>query len=1370
MSLLRYLHLMLLTLPLLSTSILAAPLDPSHVPAPLKPWIGWVMHDQKEASCPLSYDDADRRFCAWPSRLKCTLTSQGGHFQQTWHLWHPAWVPLPGSRQNWPEAVRVGETTPLVMDRQGIPAIYLQAGHHALRGSFRWPSIPEFLTVPPHVGLVSLTLHGEEVPFPNLDNQGHLWLHGNREEKREEDQLTVRVHRKINDDIPATVQTRITLQVAGKNRAILLDQPLTTGLTPLQIDSRLPVRIEEDGRLRVQARPGRWIITLTLRHHGPLTTLHHPPADPQHHPSWADEEVWVFNARNHLRMVTVEGVPPIDPQQTTLPDAWKTLPAYLIRPGATLTFVEKKRGDPHPAPDRLTMERTWWLDFNGDGYTIHDRIHGRINRAWRLEMDPPQTLGRVAMDGQPQWITRLPGSEKTGIEVRQGGLTVQADSRLDHPTGTLPAIGWQQDFHALQATLNLPPGWQLFYGDGADEIHPTWVTRWTLVDLFLTLIIALTVGKLFGRRWGWLALLALTLAYHEEEHLAWPMIHLLVATALLRAKGEASASPLARWIRFYRLAASSVLITIVLLFLVEQAQKSLYPQLERVAGHPSTYHPDATARAMVQDDEAHDAPRQASRRRSLTRKTTLAQLDPNARVQTGPGLPQWHWQTIRMAWNGPVEQGQRLRLLLMPPWLNTVLNLLRMLSLALLTLLLVVPTWLTRQEEGRGRGHPPSAPSSSSPLPVLLVVLAGVTLLSPQPAQADIPSPDLLDTLQRRLLAPPSCLPYCGSLAGMHLQANKTWLSIRLEAHAAHRVALPLPGSARHWLPQQVHVNEKVAETLLRQHDGTLWIHLEKGSHTLLLEGPLPQQAVVQLPLPLPPHRLTSQLSGWHMEGMDERGLPRGSLQLRREHDPAAAAAQGKSDVTTTLLPPFARLERDLILDLTWHVENRLTRQSPRGSAMVLSIPLLPGESVTTPGMNVDKGHVFINLPANAHQARWDSILEIRPAIRLIAPREVAWTEVWRLRASPVWHLLFEGIPVIHYQDDADKRRPEWHPWPGESVTLHVTRPEGVPGNTLTLITSRLAVTPGLRATDSRLTLHWRSSQGSQHRVQLPPHAKLLSVTINGQPHPINQEGRGEGRGQEGRGQEGRGVMLPVVPGAQTMQIAWREPRGMTPFFQTPAVDLGVTGVNAHLDLHVPQGRWVLGVGGPPIGPAILFWGTLAVVLMLAIGLGHIPWLPLTSRHWIVLALGISTHLDARILVLVGWFLAMGWRGRHPESLTPFRFNLKQVILALWTLVAVMALLDLIHSGLLDSPDMIIQGNGSSSRLFHWYLDHADAGEPVGWLLSVPLVLYQLSMLLWSFWLAAKLLVWGPWAWGCFSQGGRWKTAPLPPPASQKPT
>ena len=101
-------------------------------------------------------------------------------------------------------------------------------------------------------------------------------------------------------------------------------------------------------------------------------------------------------------------------------------------------------------------------------------------------------------------------------------------------------------FQSVSGVLNLPPGWRLLSAGGVDVIPGTWFERWTLLDLFVVLIIALAVFKLWNWRWGLLALLTLGLTYHEPgaPRLVW--LCLLAAVALLRFLPEGWAR---RWVR-----------------------------------------------------------------------------------------------------------------------------------------------------------------------------------------------------------------------------------------------------------------------------------------------------------------------------------------------------------------------------------------------------------------------------------------------------------------------------------------------------------------------------------------------------------------------------------------------------------------------------------------------------------------------------------------------------------------------------------------------------------------------------------------------------------------------------------------------------
>jgi len=183
----------------------------------------------------------------------------------------------------------------------------------------------------------------------------------------------------------------------------------------MSLSSPLPARLEADGQLRLQVRPGSWTLTLHTRQIGAVNQLKLISSSGQ----WVDREMWVFEARNDLRLVEIQGVSAINPQQTALPNAWRQFPAYQMQVGEILEIVEKRRGDPEPAPDQLNLDRHYWLDFDGKGYTVQDRISGSMTRFWRLEMASPAILGRVAVNGKDQFITRLAENSQNGVEVRR---------------------------------------------------------------------------------------------------------------------------------------------------------------------------------------------------------------------------------------------------------------------------------------------------------------------------------------------------------------------------------------------------------------------------------------------------------------------------------------------------------------------------------------------------------------------------------------------------------------------------------------------------------------------------------------------------------------------------------------------------------------------------------------------------------------------------------------------------------------------------------------------------------------------------------------------------------------------------------------
>jgi hypothetical protein len=566
-------------------------------------------------------------------------------------------------------------------------------------------------------------------------------------------------------------------------------------------------------------------------------------------------------------------------------------------------------------------------------------------------------------------------------------------------------------------------------------------------------------------------------------------------------------------------------------------------------------------------------------------------------------------------------------------------------------------------------------------------------------------------------------------------------LQMRLEIHSHSDIAIPLPGQADQWLAQQVWVDGEPAQGLWRSKSGQLWLHVGAGLHQVQLVGAVPSRQAFQLSLiPLKSRVVDIQTTGWRVDGIHENGVADDQLQFTREQ------TEKSSNVELEMgsLPPFVRVERTLLLGLDWQVETRVIRLTPLGSAIVLEIPLLAGESVTSEKIRVSDGKAFINLAPHEHGISWVSVFEKQDVVKLVAAETTHSHEVWRVDVSAIWHVEIEGIPVIHHQDHGGRWLPEWQPWPGEEVTLYLNRPAGIPGQVLTIDRSHLKVSPGQRTTNSTLSLNLRSSRGSQHTVVLPADAALQSVVIDGISQPIRQVGFN--------------VTLPINPGAHQVELTFQQPIGISQQFKTPSVSLGIDSVNTHLELDIPQNRWVLLTDSSHTGPAVMIWGILIVLVLIAFGLGRVSLTPLNTWQWILLLVVLSQVPIQWGLVVVGWLMLLGWRAKLAEDTTAFKFNLLQIGLAILTLIALSTLLYAVRQGLLGYPEMHIAGNGSNSFLLRWYEDRTIAEMlPQVWVISTPVWVYRVLMLFWALWLAFALIRWLQWGWHCFSSQGLWK-------------
>jgi len=209
----------------------------------------------------------------------------------------------------------------------------------------------------------------------------------------------------------------------------------------------------------------------------------------------------------------------------------------------------------------------------------------------------------------------------------------------------------------------------------------------------------------------------------------------------------------------------------------------------------------------------------------------------------------------------------------------------------------------------------------------------------------------------------------------------------------------------------------------------------------VVLEGPLPPRPSVQIALPQAPRRGTLRAVGWTVDGLHADGADDDNLQLSRVADERGAddgtnKGADKADLPPSVLPPFLLVERTVQLGLTFEVETRVVRLSPGGTPIVVDVPLLPGESVTTDGVRAEtqdgRSVVKVNLGPSYGETTWHGSLAPTERLALQAPRDVPGLESWLVHESPLWHVTKDGIPPIH-DATATAAATTYRPWPRAS-------------------------------------------------------------------------------------------------------------------------------------------------------------------------------------------------------------------------------------------------------------------------------------------------------------------------------------------------
>ncbi|AZZ91163.1 hypothetical protein EUZ85_10650 [Hahella sp. KA22] len=1321
---------------------------PSDIPQQLADWSGWVLHDHIDKDCTPAHDGTGAKVCLWLSALELELDMKRLDFRFQAESQYEGWLSLPGSAQFWPHEVKLSGNRVAVINVEGVPSIWLQPGSYRVQGRISWEQLPQSVPLPKAFAMTRLNAVAALEGRAYVDSGSALWLVRDQlQANLQPDSLKINVFRKLIDDEPKLLETRLQLDVSGGEREEVLGGFRLSGWEQVSLTSNLPARVEKDGRLRIQVRPGSWTLVARFRQINRTDAF---SMEPEPGGVWPESELWVVETQPQLRRVEIEGRA-VDPQQTLLPQEWRTLPAFRVAEGSPLDLKEIERGLTSLAGNRIRQRSQGWLAFDQSRWIWRDRLTGEMSQGWRLEQGAPYELGKVDLSGQAQLVTQSRQDSSRGVEVRRADLDMTAVSsspvEREAAAFVIPASGWRDDSGSLDlenvsSDVNLPPGWWPLAASGVDRSAGTWFDRWSLWDLFLLLLITAAVARLEGVVWGGVTVVALGFAYHEIYAPVAVWLLLIIPNALLRVVRPGW---MLKLVTGWRWGALLILAGMLLNYGVAQVRMAIYPQLERDSGVVSFADHAAMRREMAVEedveagymlDEAMESapPALMSAPMSLREKQP-EDVAPEAPAPTGPGVPDWSWRIVNLTWQGPLSGDESAKLYVLSPMQT---GFARIVHFALLVVLLACLV-------GR-RGGRSDKGGDDSPQPGVTTKLAGLALLAPlalmaptERAHADTgyPSPEMLQALEQRLTAPPACTPRCVDVNSANLILDGYSLTLSLEVSSLQPIALPIPARAGFWRPENVFVNGKRWDRWSAGEDGVWRIPLEAGVQEVVLEGGVREVDQFQLAFPLRPHRFSAKVADWSMSGAGSNELLSSNIKFERTSI-SQRSSESRQSLFQEPAPAFVKVYRELDLGLKWRVRTRVERVAPLRGSISASIPLLMGESVTSGDIDVSNQRALVTLDDRQDSMEWVSNLSFRQRIELLAPTNSAWSEHWSILVGPQWSLEYTG-PAPYEIIRSGYWRPKWRPQPGDSLFLSVSPNKAVEGRMLTVDSLNVTQKVGGKQLQYTADIRLRTSRTQRYSFDLPDGAVLDAVELDGR--------------NVARGEETSRVDVVLGYGEQSLGIRWHEEAQGTQWrYQTPALQLPAPVSNVQLQIQLPDRLWPLWVGGPQMGPAILFWGVLAVMLLLASVLGWHSGNPLGVGRWAVLAAGAALGWVQGLLVLAVWFYAFNYRYELVHALPRWGRRLYSTLLVLLTLAVLGWVIASIPKGLIGQPADYVAGNGSFAGQLRWYQDAAAGELPTASVWTVPVLFYRVAMLVWSLWLAFAMINWLRWAWEKFSE------------------
>ncbi len=1388
-------------------------------PPELASWIPWVAGRYPNWNCA---QVGAEQVCVWPGKAEYTIASTGAEFKLDVEVLVSGLVPLPRASDLAPRDITVRSSDGKMLDPILVATgeelgIKLQPGRYEIGAKFLWGTVPVEIPAPTSYGIINVKLD------PSLKGRSarrvgavlRLEEAQATGDANENASVSIDLFRRLGDGSPLQITTLLRFKVSGKGRSLDLGRVLPDGVVPVSVASELPLSLAKDGKLAVQLIPGEFEVSIDAVAQQPVERLNVPAPTVS---GWPTTETWSWFGDSRFRAVELDGVTDLAAALTELPDEWRRGSTYSVVPGDQVEFKVLRRGEQIFTKQSIRLSRELWIDLSGEEFTAIDRFSGMLRDGFRINALPEVRISRASANGEPLFVTKDPSGEGVGVEARLEHVNIEAVSRVQR-SSSLSAVGWNTVVDDLSMTLHLPPSWELFGVAGAQSVSGSWIGSWSLLDLFLVLLLGLSFFKLFGTKLAVLLCVALVLSHGEYQAPRIMFIHLVMLVGWRKLLGDSKG-----WV--VTLCQSLIILTFAALVVSTltyaklQFTQMLFPQLQSgtryrtvlqellaalesawfswpalllLVGYcgfaikrfiattgfwprfgavaiygviglvivwilqmflsvgpsfresPPTY--SASSSFIPQGSEAFsgeiasDSLEESATPGGLRRKGAKALMQrQGAGAQaagektgtnypsliSGAAIPSWRWRSHQIYVAGPVAGDQSLRLVLLPPAIMSgVCGLRVLISMLLLGLLY----------KALGFRIPGNTALIGASRAAALVGTLAVLLALPRAASAEYPDETLLKELEQRIVSARCVDTSCVALAGMALKLDGSRFVLALDVSSRGVSGVTLPGPLDVLMPESIKLNGAATVATRSLGNGFLQVKVPNGRSRLVIGGTLPQRPAFALQLPDRPLVVNFESLDWMVSGLLPSGVAQEVLrfsEVAKLTDSRGGATQiaGGSRLATgeeTQLSSWVVAHRRIEISESNTVTTELRRIGDVSQGLIVKLPLLTGERITSAGVSVEGQQAVVSFPPGVSTAEMQGLLPKFDRFQLAAGSVPRVSEEWEVWCDQIYSCTFSGlVPSASVKDGVATKY--WQPFPGDKIEVNVSQLGGIAGQFVTVDSAQHSVSADTRQYSGVVTASLRVTKESLVTVTLDESATVQSLALDG------EQGRGLATGS------GASVLVPT--GTHQLELRYLAPRTSGSLETLPRVQLSVPTHNLMTVLQPAQDRWLIWTGGALWGPSVVFWSKLLVVCGIVVGLARLGFLNLSLFSSVMLGVGLSSAPTFILGIPLVWLALLYVGGeRRAELLQRSSIVARCLVLGV-AMLALLVLYSVVETGLVLRPPMLIAGNNSTAESLRWFLDHTEQELLRPWVVTLPLWAWRAFSLVWSAWLVFSLFGW----------------------------